>query len=416
MPAAQSRVALVLPGGAALGAYEAGVVDYIVRNLAVELGVEVRFDVLCGTSVGAVGATMLAAFADEPAAGADRLLGFWRGLRLERFLRPKVLGALASWCTGSSAQRGGRVGGLLNSRHIERLIIDSIPFERIGENLRRRHLSAVSVATTHVASGGTVVFIESSEPIADWSRDRTLAARPAVLRAEHLLASAAIPLLFPAVRIDGELFCEGGLRLNVPLSPALHLGASRLIVVSPHHVAPAEGKLGQAREHAVSGPLFLLGRMLNALLLDRIDADVERLEQINAILLAGARSFGPRFTSSLERQRPQGLPPLRLVDSLLVRASQSIGALARQFVRSARFRSRGFIGALLRQIAAAEGTVEADLVSYLLFDGDFASELIALGQSDARKEHDALCALLTSSEQLRVHRAGRVLQELSINR
>ncbi len=398
MPGAQSRVGLVLPGGAALGAYETGVVDYIVRDLAAELGAAVRFDVLCGTSVGAVGTTMLAAFADQPVAGADRLLAFWRTLRLERFLRPKMLGALAAWCTGNRGRRTGRVGGLLNSRHIERLLGDFIPYDRIGENLRRQHISAVSVAATHVATGGTVVFVQSREPIADWSRDRTLTARPTVLRAEHLLASAAIPLLFPAVRIDGELFCEGGLRLNVPLSPALHLGARRLIVVSPHHVAPPDAGLEQARERAVSGPLFLIGRMLNALLLDRIDADVERLEQINAILVAGARSFGPRFSSALEGQQPATLPPLRLVDSLLIRASRPIGRLARQFVRSPAFRRRGLIGALLREIAAAEGTAEADLVSYLLFDGGFASELIALGREDARKEHDALCAIFAASE------------------
>lgn len=390
-----TRVGLVLPGGAALGAYEAGVLDYIARDLSRALGAPVPLDVLCGTSVGAVGATLAAAYADAPRAGSERLLGLWASLRVERFLRPSVL---QRWC---GEGRGIRVGGLLRSQHIEQVLRETVPFARIDENLRRGLITAVSVSATHVASGSTVVFVQGGAPLVGFARDRHLAARPARLGVEHLLASAAIPLLFPAVRIDGEVYCEGGLRQNVPLAPALHLGADRLIVVTPHHLASADARLGRARERAISGPLFLAGRMLNALLLDRVDADVDRLEQLNALLTAGGRAFGPRFDEALGRQRHPDEPPLRTVGSVVVRASESIGRLAGEFVRSRRFDGHGLIGRLLRRLAAAERTPEADLTAYLLFDGAFAAELIALGRSDARKQHDALAALVEPRLRLR---------------
>ncbi len=392
MPPPQPRIGLVLPGGAALGAYEAGVVDYVVREIADELGAPLRIDVLCGTSVGAIGACTLAAFADAPRAACERLLTLWTGLRVERFLKPDVLGAVAGFCGQRALVGRSGVGGVLDTRQIERLVRETIPFARIAANVERGLISAVAVSTTHVASGRTVVFVQHEGPIREWSRDRTLVARAVRLRAEHVMASSAIPLLFPAVKIGGELYCEGGLRLNVPLSPAVHLGSDRLLVVSPNYVAPPDERLARARERAVAGPVFLLGRMLNALLLDRIDADIERLEQINDVLAAAP----PRPTA-------KG-PRLRMIDSLLVRASRSIGMLAADYVRQPRFARRGIVPRLLKQLAAAEGTAEADLVSYLLFDGDFAAELIALGRADARARHDELCALFAPYAERRAAR------------
>jgi NTE family protein len=393
MRAAASPIALILPGGAALGAYEAGVVDYILRDVADAIGAAVAPDVLCGTSVGALAATLLAASADEPRLGAESLVAHWRSLRLEHLLRLEVLRTIANWVSGCATHHRQRVGGILNVRHLEQHVRDVVPFARIDDNLRCGRLRALTVSTTHVASGNTVVFVQTRAPLFDWTGEQGLVGRRATIAPEHLMASAAIPLLFPAVRIDGDLYCEGGLRQNVPLAPALHLGADRLVVVSPHHVADPDRALGRARERAMSGPLFLLGRMLNALLLDRIDADVERLAQINAVVEAGERAFGSRFVESLERER-RASTPFRLVDSTLVRASQSIGLLAGQFVRSRRFDGRGLRGTFLRQIAEAEGTAEADLVAYFLFDGAFASELIALGRQDARRQHDRLCTML----------------------
>src|SRR5512135_1139431 len=140
MSPSEPRIGLVLPGGAALGAYEAGVVDYVTDAIARELGGALRFDVLCGTSVGAVGATMLGAFADDPRAASQRLSQLWTSLRVERFLKPDVLGALAAFCGCRGLVRRPGVGGVLDTRQVDRLVRESIPFARIGKNLQRGYV------------------------------------------------------------------------------------------------------------------------------------------------------------------------------------------------------------------------------------------------------------------------------------
>src|SRR5262249_48514611 len=149
----------------------------------------------------------------------------------------------------------------------------AIPFERIDENVQRGILDALTISTTHVATGKTVVFVHRAEPgLPHWSRDPTIEPRASKIQREHALASAAIPILFRAVRIDGEYHSDGGLRQNVPLSPARRLGADGVLVVNPRYMrdgpAPAEGE-----PEVLPGPLLLLGKTLNALLLDRIDTD-----------------------------------------------------------------------------------------------------------------------------------------------
>jgi NTE family protein len=244
------------------------------------------------------------------------------------------------------------------------------------------------------------VFLDTApgRPLPPWSRDPTTELRPARLRREHAMASAAVPLLLPAVTIDGELYCDGGLRQLVPLSPAIHLGARALLAVSPRALPSAEPLAKEiARERAFASPTYLAGKAIDALLLDRLDEDVHRLEQMNAVLRAGTRRWGDGFTAELNAAlgatSPDTLHPVR---SAVVRASADIGELAASYVRSPHFRRRidGASQRLLRWLAAAEESRETDLLSYLLFDGGFAAELIALGRADAAARHAELCALL----------------------
>src|SRR5580704_14272497 len=202
------------------------------------------------------------------------------------------------------------------------------------------------------------------------------------------MASAAVPLLFPAVEIDGEYYCDGGLRQNVPLSPARRLGADGMIVVNPRFIssapnAPVEGLVPSERVAAgYPGLLFLAGKALNALLLDRIDNDLDRLRRINEILDAGTRRYGPGFVEEINQELRNGgsggVRPLRAVH---IRASEDIGALAADYVRSQAFakRSSGILARALRRIGQWQGEGESDLLSYLLFDGEFAAQLIELG-------------------------------------
>jgi NTE family protein len=399
------RTALVLAGGAARGAYEVGVVQHVLEDVARDIGRPVRFDILSGTSVGALNACGLAAYADlPPGERIARVIDVWTGLDVTEMVRLDVKGILAMGARllGRSRPPGAvpaREGGLLDPDGLERLIARTIPFERIEPNLAAGHLTALTVSTTHVASGRTVVHVERREhDLPRWSNDPTTVARAARITARHALASAAIPILFRAVAIDGDYHCDGGLRQNVPLSPARRLGAARLLVVNPRFIstAPLDDR---AAEDFFPGPLFLLGKTLNALLLDRIGTDLARLQTINRILAAGTQVAGEGFVDALNRA--MGFPDgygMRPMAALLVQASADIGAMAAEYVRRPAFaRVGGMTGRLLRALSEPESRNEDDLLSYLLFDGGFCGELIALGRSDARARHEELCAFFADA-------------------
>jgi NTE family protein len=402
---ASGLVGLILAGGAARGAYEVGVVLHILSEVAKDIGRPVPIDILCGTSVGAINAGTLAAHADEPVRRGDILVKQWTSLKLEQVAKPSrsEIMALVGGLVGRKRSPPGpgevRRGGLLDPRGIESIVRQAISPDGIRRNLEAGRIKALTVSTTDVSSGRTVIFVQRKDPgLPPWGHDPTITVRPAQISAEHALASAAVPLLFPAVRIDGDYYCDGGLRQNVPLSPARRLGADGLIVVNPRFIPP-EGppptEVARERERDYPGPFFLFGKALNALLLDRIDADIDRLHRINLILEAGVRRYGPQFVDELNKElgdkgRLHRLKRLRVVH---IRASQDIGAMAGEFARSPDFASRAnnMIGKIVRRISEWEGAGESDLLSYLLFDGEFSARLIELGRNDARARHEELC-------------------------
>jgi NTE family protein len=396
---ARSTNALVLAGGSARGAYEVGVVRYVLEDVARALGREPPIDVLCGTSAGSINACLLAAHADKPRERGSMLAARWASLKLDDVVRPSgtELLHLATRLVGRPARqstRPGRRGGILDPSGVEAIVRDAIPFERIAEHIRAGRLSGLSISTTHVASGKTVVFVQRrGGGVPAWGGDPTMVAQAAEIRCDHVLASAAVPLLFPAVEVDGQFYCDGGLRQNVPLSPARRLGADRLIVINPRYIREVEPPppLAEARERSYPDPLFVVGKAMNALLLDRIENDIDRLQRLNAVLAAGTRRYGPGFADAINEELARvGLGKLRPLEVVYVRASQDIGVLAAEYVRSPAFakRSRGLLARGLRRIA--EGQTEADLLSYLLFDGEFCGRLIEIGTSDARARHDEL--------------------------
>jgi NTE family protein len=396
-PSRRGCVGLVLAGGSARGAYEVGVIRHVVEDVARTLGRPVPIDVISGTSAGSINACMLAAHADRPEARGEMLANHWTSLELEEVVRPapaEILHVAARMLGRKSGSAERRRGGVLDASRIEAIVKASVPFEAIGENIRAGRLKALSISTTHVASGRTVIFVQRGEPgVPDWGNDPTMVPRACQIRSEHVLASAAVPLLFPAVEIDGQFFCDGGLRQNVPLSPARRLGADGLIVVNPRYIQDEtpSAPLAEARERGFPDPFFVFGKAMNALLLDRIENDIHRLEKLNAILSAGERQFGPGFGAKLnEELGRRGEGALRHLDVVYIRASQDIGVLAAEYVRSPEFakRIRGLVGRGVRRLGEAEN--EADMLSYLLFDGRFAGMLIEMGRSDARARHDEL--------------------------
>ncbi|MBK9029838.1 MAG: patatin-like phospholipase family protein [Myxococcales bacterium] len=393
--------AIVLAGASALGAYQAGVLRYLVREVARDLPRPFGFDILSGTSAGSINALALAAAAADPVAAVDRVCAAWSALDLRAVLRPSAIEVLAM--TADVAGIPGRLkralrahgvrGGLLDARPFERILTAMVSTPAIAAHLAAGHLRAIAVATTQVASGRAVVFHQSRLPVRSGGAAGAMV--PATLTVRHALASAAIPLLFPAVTLDGDLYCDGGLRQMVPLSPAINLGARRVLLVNPgsgERPGPAEAA---ARREAASSPLYLAGKALNALFVDGLDSDLDRLTRINQLLEAGTRRYGPGFVDDLGAElTAMGVPPMTPVEVVHLEPSRDVGAMAAELVGTSRFAAgRGAAGVALRWLADGDPHRVGDLLSYLLFDGAFARALIELGQADARARHAELVAL-----------------------
>lgn len=405
-PFIRPKIGFVLSGGGSRGAYEAGIIHYLRTDLAKRLGRHVPIDIISGTSVGAINAAFLAATMADPDEQAAMLVAAWRALRIEELisLRPiDVLRAARLMLGGEPpppSPGSFRYGGLLETSGLERFVVRVIPWRGIDRSLRGRHLHAISVSATHVGTGHTVVFLSSAEPVPrEWSRDPFVRHRAARIGPRHVLASAAIPMLFPAVKIGDDYYTDGGLRQNTPMSPAIRLGADRLLLVSLRHVAPPSREIQREHAEAYPKPLFLAGKALNALLLDHTEYDLARMQRINLILEAGHASFGDRFEDMMNHAlvRLRGAP-LRRIQAVHIRPSEDIGALAAQFVRSGRMKVHGLVARrLIQRLAAGEARHESDLLSYLLFDGAFASDLIELGRHDAASKAEELAQLFDMS-------------------
>ncbi|MBA3393348.1 MAG: patatin-like phospholipase family protein [Deltaproteobacteria bacterium] len=401
-PTSRPKIGFVLSGGGSRGAYEAGIIHYLRTDLKKRLGYHVPIDIVSGTSVGAINAAFMAATQSDPDSQAEQMVSAWRALRIEELisLRARDVMRAAKMMLGGDppppAPGSFRYGGLLDTSGLERFVLRVIPWRGIDRSLRSKHLHAISVSATHVGTGHTVVFLSSAEPVPrEWSRDPFVRHRAARIGPRHVLASAAIPMLFPAVKIGNEFFTDGGLRQNTPMSPAIRLGADRLLLISLRHVAQQPKEIQRERTEAYPKPLFLAGKALNALMLDHTEYDLQRMQRINMILEAGHASFGDKFESMMNHElvRLRGAP-LRRIHTVHIRPSEDIGRLAADFVRAGRMRVDGLIARkMISRLAAGETKHESDLLSYLLFDGDFASELIELGRRDAAKKEDELAAL-----------------------
>jgi NTE family protein len=387
------RLAVVLSGGGARGAYEAGVLSYVFDELARERGQAPRVDFLCGTSVGAINSAYLAAGLEEPSSGVGKLVDVWSrmhmgdvlGFNLRQTLRlPRVL-------------LGGAEGaGLFDVSPMVDLVSKQIPWRAISRNLRKGRLRGLSVSATEVATGRTTIFMQVAEgtQLPTRAPPRTLI-RPARIGPLHALASAAIPLLFPPVPIDGQLYVDGAVRQSTPVAPAIRLGASHALVVGTSRLF--RGPLTQAMLQAPSAA-FLLGKMMNALLLDHLDSDVGMVNLLNNIVATGEAAYGPEFLEAFNGAAARrGAHRLRPIHMLVIRPSQGIGYLAAQYVRQGRLKaSQGLTRRLFKLLDVGVGD-DADLTSYFLFDGGFARDLIELGRSDARAMKSEITGFLDSA-------------------
>jgi NTE family protein len=405
--AANGRVALVMSGGGARGAYEAGVLSYLFDDLAARLGRPAHFDIVTGTSVGAVHACFVAA-SQQAAEDGALLPELWRSLSLDRVFEVGAtdllrvpwqllgLGSVGNLLPARGESIPERIPGLFDTEWLESLVLEHVDWKRLRRNIDGGALEALAIAATEIETGRSVVFVDAKGgTVPPWARDPFVIARAARIGAAHALASAAIPLVFPAVRIGQTFYCDGGLRLNTPLSPALRLGADRVLVIGLRHPRPQEeeDRIARRRETSYARPTYLIGKALNALLLDRIEYDVDRLRLFNAILESGVHTYGSEFLQRInEPIIAQRNTPYRIVRELMLRPSKDLGILAGECLRH-QGRSRGLREWLSRSVVryAGRGALgEADLVSYLLFDRCYADHLIELGRHDAAQAADQL--------------------------
>ncbi len=398
---------MVFSGGGARGAYEAGVVHYLVSELPKRLGHPIEFDILCGTSVGAIHACYLAATADMGPGRGSRLVDFWTQMRIEEViplsardllrLPRRLLGLRGNSFDEDNPPE--RLYGLLNTEPLERMVVRAIPWRGIRDNVRRGNIEAVCVAATQIASGRVAIFIENRDRrLPMWTGDPMIVPRPTRLLPVHALASAAIPMLFPAVRVGRTYYADGGLRLNTPLAPALRLGADRVLVIAlrqnmtrAHQIATTDNNI---QDYA--NPFFLFGKILNALLLDHLDTDLARMHVMNEILGDGIKAFGPDFTDKInEVSIKERGHRFRKIHDLVIRPSKDLGILAGEVLDSMPTDKTRSPLLRLAMRGVGERSAESDLLSYLLFDGEFLGPLAGLGYLDAKAQEDELAAFFS---------------------
>ncbi len=387
---------LILPGGGARNAYQAGVLKAIADMLPDDA--KNPFEVISGSSSGALNAVLLASSANRFQEGVDRLWGIWANFHVGKVFK------VDSWTAFKSAY-GWAVnflfGGLtkqprsvLDNSPLRELLERHIRFARIQQAIDSGDLRAVSVTASGYSSGLSVAFYQGIKDLLPWKRTRRTG-RPTELTLNHLMASSAIPVLFPAVKLRNEYYGDGSMRQTAPLSPALHLGANRLLIIGVRN--PEQDTLPDVTRE-VKYPSFgqISGYIFDTLFMDSLDADIERMRRINHTI-----------TETRDKRVVYKDTSLRQIDYLVISPSLDVREIVAKYVqnfpKSVRILLKG-IGALTR-----EGR---PLMSYLMFDAPFCKELMDLGYRDGMAAREQILHLLGEDELIEQQAAVGVSENL----
>lgn len=370
--------ALLLTGGGARAAYQVGVMSAIAKFVPRNHGSP--FPIICGTSAGAINSTALACYASCFQLGVKKLEWVWKNLEPGRIYHSdavRVFGHLFSGLLGSfQADYANKYArSLLNNEPLRGLLDMVLDFNRIDTNIRRGYLNAVSVTASSYASGDSISFYQSEEGIAPWFRAKRRG-EPTQLNTQHLLASAAIPLVFPSTKIKQDHLGDGSIHQLSPLSPAIHLGAEKIFIVG---VDQPEEKL-HAKENNPHPPTTatIAGHLLDTIFSDTLQSDIERMERVNNTL------------SLIPEHRRNENSGLKNIDSFLLNPSHNFNAIAVNYYQNL----PASIRLLLRSVGISNDA-DSSLVSYLLFDKNYCKELITLGFNDAMEKETQIRQFLS---------------------
>lgn len=379
---------LVLSGGGARAAYQVGVLRAIARLRREALGPRARlsnpFGVICGTSAGAINAAALACHADRFEASVEVLAKVWRDFTAEQVYRADALGVIrtgARWLTLMSVGfvlarwRRARPRSLLDNSPLAELLQRLVPLERLPLMLAERQLHALAVTASSYTSGEHYTFFSAAAPVPPWQRSQRVAVQGTIAH-EHLLASSAIPFVFPAARLDGDgargWFGDGSMRNTAPLSPAIHLGAERLLIIGAGRMH--EPATREVPDTGYPNLAQIAGHAMSSIFLDALAVDIERMKRINRTL-------------ALLPDKALADTPLKPIEALVISPSQRLDDLAARHLGSLPAPVR----TLLRGVgvggegASARGSA---LASYLLFEAPYTRELMTLGEADTLSRRD----------------------------
>jgi NTE family protein len=390
MSPAAPTTGLVLTGGGARAAYQVGVLQ-AVAQIRRECGLAAApnpFPVITGTSAGAINAAALAGRADDFDGAVAGLCAVWQSFSADQVYRADSLGVIrtgARWLTMLSIGwaiarwRRARPRSLLDNTPLAALLTRLVSPERTQRMMREGHLQALAVTASSYGSGLHLTFYDAVADILPWTRSQRVAVRSQVTVA-HLLASSAIPFVFPAValRVDGHLeYCgDGSMRQGAPISPAVHLGAERVLVVGAGRMHEPPGERAGSSEYPNLAQIA--GHALSNIFLDALAVDVERLQRINSTL--ALLTPEARAATSLRPIEVLVIAPSQRLDDI---AAKHLGALPlpiRTMLRGIGVQGRG------------DDARGAALASYLLFEAPYTRELMALGASDTLRRRDEVRA------------------------
>jgi NTE family protein len=368
------KIGLILSGGGARAAYQVGVLKAVSELLPKDA--KNPFPIICGTSAGAINTAAIAIYGANFRDAVCRLSHIWRNFRVNQVFRTDMPGIMKNSLHWLAALLVGGLGkrnpvALLDRKPLRKLLDKYLPCERIVDSIRDGVIESIGITASSYGAGKSVIFYHSSSGVQPWYRARRFGTSEPITN-EHLMASSAIPIVFSAVKVGNDYYGDGSMRQTAPISPAIHMGAGRVLVIGV--TKPPTMDIRSGFETKYPSLATIGGHILNSIFIDSLEADLERLNRINKTLdLIPSQNIEENEVS------------LRPVEAFVIEPSRDLQLISDKYIKSLPWTLRF----LLRGVGAMDKN-GSSLVSYLMFEKPYCRELIALGHHDAMQRKQEL--------------------------